>query len=86
MARWATLHLGLPRFQAAACGPGQMDHERYETAHQAAWAGAAVPSTFGEHFRTDEQNKFKAEVAKFSLNAFSFPALREGETRAEKQT
>lgn len=62
-----------------------MDHKRCETAHNAAWAGAAVSSAFGDNFLNDEQNKFKAEVAKFSLNAFSFfPALREGETRAGK--
>lgn len=62
-----------------------MDHKRCETAHNAAWAGAAVSSAFGDNFLNDEQNKFKAEVAKFSLNAFSFPALRDGETRAEKK-
>lgn len=84
-ARWATLGLGLPDCQATACEPGQVDCQRCETAHQAAWAGAAVASSFGEYFRIDEENKFISETAKFSLNVFSFPALKVDETRAGKQ-
>lgn len=58
--------------------------QRCETAHQAAWAGAALTSSFGEYFRIDEQNKFISGMAKFSLNVFSFPALKVDETRAGK--
>jgi len=70
-ARWATLRLGLPDLQAAACEPGQVGCQRCETAQQA----AAVTASADEYFGIDGQNKFVSEIAKSSLTAFSFPAL-----------
>lgn len=85
-ARWATMGLGFLHFQAAACEPGQVGSQRCEAAHQAAWDGAAVMSSFGEYFWIDEQNKFISGAAKVPLNAFSFLALNVDETRAGKLT
>lgn len=45
---------GAPRLPGSACEPGQVDCQRCKTAHQAAWAGTAVTSSFGEYFRIDK--------------------------------